>query len=517
MEDDEGLHAAIAQEMVERGDWTVPRLLGEPFLDKPILYFWMQAASIAAFGASEFAVRLPGTRDGAAPAPPPPAGWPARCSGRRSARWAALCYATMLLPFGVSLAPLHDLVMVPLVTVAIGAFWHARQTASVEARWPAGPSSPAWPSACRCSARASPASAWPASASRPGWCGRARCRGGWSPSGRSRWPSAPPSPGRGTRRWSAPCPAISTTSSPSGTSPASPTTRSATPAGRSGITCRSCWRARWPWGVALWRRVRAMSDGERLLWAGWSADVVAAQPGRVEAGHLPAAGVARRGGAGRRPDPCAAGRRRRRRGVGAARRRGRRDGTGGGAGGTGRRLVARHAARRAEQLAVGPRAGRRLRVVADRGSRRPGPPPDRHRGDHADGRRGRTADRGRPADGAAAGRAHQPRTARAGAPVDRRRRHRVVRLLSATAAAARSDRRARRARLPFLARRWHQARRRRRRRGRRPRARRARALRRRRSAADPRARIPRAAARRLPPALDRRCRDVAPVRRSDAC
>ena len=61
MEDDEGLHAAIAQEMVERGDWTVPRLLGEPFLDKPILYFWLEAASIAAFGPTEFAVRLPGT------------------------------------------------------------------------------------------------------------------------------------------------------------------------------------------------------------------------------------------------------------------------------------------------------------------------------------------------------------------------------------------------------------------------------------------------------------------------
>ncbi len=29
-----------------------------------------------------------------------------------------------------------------------------------------------------------------------------------------------------------------------------------------------------PWGVALWRRVRAMSDGERLLWAWLIADVV---------------------------------------------------------------------------------------------------------------------------------------------------------------------------------------------------------------------------------------------------
>jgi len=57
---DEGLHAAIAQEMVEKGDWIVPRLLDEPFLDKPILYFWAIAASLKTLGMSEAAVRLPG-------------------------------------------------------------------------------------------------------------------------------------------------------------------------------------------------------------------------------------------------------------------------------------------------------------------------------------------------------------------------------------------------------------------------------------------------------------------------
>lgn len=136
MEDDEGLHAAIAQEMVERGDWTVPRLLGEPFLDKPILYFWLQAASIAGFGASEFAVRLPGTLVALAGAAA--TGWLARgLAGPVVGWWAAAFYATMLLPFGVSLSPLHDLVMVPLVVVAIGAYWHARHAAATAAvvRW----------------------------------------------------------------------------------------------------------------------------------------------------------------------------------------------------------------------------------------------------------------------------------------------------------------------------------------------------------------------------------------------
>lgn len=133
MEDDEGLHAAIAIEMVERGDWTVPRLLGEPFLDKPVLYFWMQAASISTLGASEFAVRLPGTV--MALAGVAATGWLARVLfGALAGRWAALSYATMLLPYAVSLAPLHDLVMVPLVALALGAFWrahHATSTAQV--------------------------------------------------------------------------------------------------------------------------------------------------------------------------------------------------------------------------------------------------------------------------------------------------------------------------------------------------------------------------------------------------
>lgn len=57
---DEGLHAAIAQEMVERGDWVTPSFLGEPFFDKPILFSWTQALSLQLFGMNEGASRLAG-------------------------------------------------------------------------------------------------------------------------------------------------------------------------------------------------------------------------------------------------------------------------------------------------------------------------------------------------------------------------------------------------------------------------------------------------------------------------
>src|SRR5262245_28642773 len=35
LDPDEGLHAAIAQEMVESGDYVMPHLLGDSFSDKP--------------------------------------------------------------------------------------------------------------------------------------------------------------------------------------------------------------------------------------------------------------------------------------------------------------------------------------------------------------------------------------------------------------------------------------------------------------------------------------------------
>lgn len=136
MEDDEGLHAAIATEMVERGDWVVPRLLGAPFLDKPILYFWMEAASIATLGPSELAVRLPGPVLGLAGAAA--TGWlAATLFGTGVAGSAALIYATMLLPYAVTLSPLHDLVMVPLVALALGTFWraHTADGVAAAARW----------------------------------------------------------------------------------------------------------------------------------------------------------------------------------------------------------------------------------------------------------------------------------------------------------------------------------------------------------------------------------------------
>ncbi len=59
-EPDEGRYATVGLNMLESGDWLVPRLDREhPHLTKPPLTYWAIAASVAAFGHNEWAVRLP--------------------------------------------------------------------------------------------------------------------------------------------------------------------------------------------------------------------------------------------------------------------------------------------------------------------------------------------------------------------------------------------------------------------------------------------------------------------------
>ncbi|MBA3660992.1 MAG: glycosyltransferase family 39 protein [Gammaproteobacteria bacterium] len=55
---DEGRYTEVAREMVARGDYITPRVNGVVFLDKPILYYWLQALSIQLFGLKEWAYRL---------------------------------------------------------------------------------------------------------------------------------------------------------------------------------------------------------------------------------------------------------------------------------------------------------------------------------------------------------------------------------------------------------------------------------------------------------------------------
>ncbi|MDE2343416.1 MAG: glycosyltransferase family 39 protein [Betaproteobacteria bacterium] len=58
-DEDEGEYAEVAVEMARSGDFITPTLNGQPFFEKPILAFWLQAPLAAAFGSHAWVFRLP--------------------------------------------------------------------------------------------------------------------------------------------------------------------------------------------------------------------------------------------------------------------------------------------------------------------------------------------------------------------------------------------------------------------------------------------------------------------------
>lgn len=56
---DEPRYAQTSKQMLESGDWVVPRLLDEPREKKPAMIYWLQASAMKAVGPTVFAARLP--------------------------------------------------------------------------------------------------------------------------------------------------------------------------------------------------------------------------------------------------------------------------------------------------------------------------------------------------------------------------------------------------------------------------------------------------------------------------
>jgi 4-amino-4-deoxy-L-arabinose transferase-like glycosyltransferase len=56
---DEPRYAWIARAMAQTGDWVTPRLFGDPWFEKPILYYWTAAIAFSLRLPAEWAARLP--------------------------------------------------------------------------------------------------------------------------------------------------------------------------------------------------------------------------------------------------------------------------------------------------------------------------------------------------------------------------------------------------------------------------------------------------------------------------
>lgn len=56
---DELIYASLARQMLASGDPFSLAINGEPFFEKPPLFFWLQALSMAVLGMNEGAARLP--------------------------------------------------------------------------------------------------------------------------------------------------------------------------------------------------------------------------------------------------------------------------------------------------------------------------------------------------------------------------------------------------------------------------------------------------------------------------
>jgi 4-amino-4-deoxy-L-arabinose transferase-like glycosyltransferase len=56
---DEGAFTEATREMLASGNYITPHRDGEPRYDKPVLIYWLQAASVSLLGLNEFALRLP--------------------------------------------------------------------------------------------------------------------------------------------------------------------------------------------------------------------------------------------------------------------------------------------------------------------------------------------------------------------------------------------------------------------------------------------------------------------------
>ena len=122
LDPDEGRYAEIPREMLESGDFITPRLNYVKYFEKPPLFYWLTAGSMALFGQKEWAVRLV----------PAIAGFLTlllimglgkRIFDGRTSVMAAWIYLTSVIPTVLARLPIIDGVFSLFLTATWGTWW----------------------------------------------------------------------------------------------------------------------------------------------------------------------------------------------------------------------------------------------------------------------------------------------------------------------------------------------------------------------------------------------------------
>lgn len=116
---DEPRYARVAVEMHRRGDWVVPTLQGQPWLEKPPLYYWTAGGAFALLGETETAARLPSVF-AALLMTGLTALVGARLYGGAAGLHAGFIAGTSLLTFAYGRAAAMDMMLAATVSAAIG-------------------------------------------------------------------------------------------------------------------------------------------------------------------------------------------------------------------------------------------------------------------------------------------------------------------------------------------------------------------------------------------------------------
>ena len=130
---DEVRYAEISREMLVSGNWIVPHLNGVRYFEKPVLGYWLNAASLAALGDTAVAIRLPVALATALTALIL-FGLGRRYLGTESAWLTVGIFLTTFMVAGLGTFALLDAFLALFLTAALAAYYRAIETIAARKR-----------------------------------------------------------------------------------------------------------------------------------------------------------------------------------------------------------------------------------------------------------------------------------------------------------------------------------------------------------------------------------------------